>query len=102
MTRPFARRSILLACCVTACSLAAIRCDNPAGPDSERDGQPPHVVKELRIEGNLHLAGPNDTSQLRALAVMADGTVLDVTRFVVWRDACASAVTCRWLACSSR
>lgn len=83
MIRRFARH--LLA--VAACGAAAVGCGScsPLAPDSTPNGSGAAVVTALRIEGNLQLAGPNESSQLRALAVMPDGAVRDVTPLAVWQ-----------------
>ncbi len=88
MARHFFLQRTFLVCCAALCGAAAIACDgkSPIAPDSSGRAVPaPGVVKELRIDGNHQLAGPNDRSQFRALATLSDGTVSDVTQRAEWQ-----------------
>ena len=87
MSRHISRHSVAVAACGGAVWLAAASAcgeRSPLAPEGEPSRSSSAVV-ELRIEGNLHLSGPNETSQLRAIGVTATGVTQDVTHLAVWQ-----------------
>ena len=95
MTRHVTRLRVVTGALLVACSAAAAGCDKPSpiapGTDPTADGSA--VITALRIEGDLDLVEPGQTSQLRALAVMSAGPVQDVTSFATWQMSGAATIS---------
>jgi hypothetical protein len=68
---------LLLAVVLTACG------EGSSAAPPTRPGATPSVER-MEIEGQLTFSAPGETSQLRAIAVMSDGTRQDVTRDAHW------------------
>jgi hypothetical protein len=95
MTRHLTRFRVVTGALLVAWSAAAASCDkhSPIAPGTDPNADASAVITALRIEGDLDLDEPGETSQLRALAVMSAGPVQDVTSSATWQMSGAATIS---------